>query len=462
MIRTALLLVRDLLHFVALTCASHTSLAAENLFLRKQLAFYIERNVRPRRLDDAARIALVMLARVIDWRQLLTVVRPDTLVRWHRQSFRLFWRRTSRRPGRPRIPPSLQDLIATMARANQTWGEERIAAELLLKLGVSVSPRTVRRYMRRPVPSRPRSSSQTWRTFVRNHARETLACHFFVVVTATFRVVYVFLMVNIGTRRILHWNVTEHPTAEWTVQQFRSVLTAEEPYQVIVHDRDAVFSPAVDDALRSMNRRVLNTPVRVPQANTFRERLIGTARRECLDHVIPLHERHLRKVLVEWVPHYNRGRPHASLGPGIPEPPTPTVARSVGHHIPRGRRVATTPILAGLHHERTGLNRSPREFLRSTPIRPDPNATGAFDPLPGAPGHGGRPDDPISLRRHGRAQTALARRIHTRAGATSRPSHCNQLLLTATKSRSRTSRRTRACHFALTIRIRATRTPPAL
>ena len=122
MIRTALLLVRDLLRFVALTCSTHTSLAAENLFLRKQLAFYVERNVRPRRLDDAARIALVVLARVIDWRQLLTVVRPDTLVRWHRQGFRLLWRWKSRRPGRPRIPPYLQDLIAAMARANQTWG----------------------------------------------------------------------------------------------------------------------------------------------------------------------------------------------------------------------------------------------------------------------------------------------------------------------------------------------------
>ena len=351
MIRTALLLVRDLLRFVALTCSSHTSLAAENLFLRKQLAFYVERNVRPRRLDDAARIALVVLARVIDWRQLLTVVRPDTLVRWHRQGFRLFWRWKSRRPGRPRIPPYLQDLIATMARANQTWGEERIAAELLLKLGVSVSPRTVRRYMRRLVPSRPRSPSQTWRTFVRNHTRETLACDFFVVVTATFRVVYVFLVLGIGTRRILHWNVTEHPTAEWTVNQFRSVLTGEEPYRFIVHDRDALFSPAVDDALRSMNLRVLKTPVRVPQANTFCERLIGTARRECLDHVIPLNDRHLRRILGEWLPQYNRGRPHASLGPGIPEPPTLSVQRLAGHHIPQGHRVAAKPILAGLHHE---------------------------------------------------------------------------------------------------------------
>jgi putative transposase len=351
MIRTAFLLVRDLLHFVVLICSSHHRLAAENLFLRKQLAFYIERKVRPRRLNDATRIALVLLARAIDWRQLLVVVRPDTLVRWHRQGFRLFWGWKSRRPGRPRIPVSLQDLIADMARANRTWGEERIAAELLLKVGVAVSPRTVRRYMRRPVSPRPCSSPQTWSTFVRNHAHETLACDFFVAVTATFRLVYVFLALEIGTRRILHWNVTEHPTAEWTAQQFRSVLTGDEPYRFVVHDRDAVFSAAVDDALRSMQLRVLETPAHVPQANAFCERLIGTARRECLDHFIPLNERHLRKILAEWVPHYNRGRPHASLGPGIPEPSGLTVSRTDDHRLPHGHRVVAKAILGGLHHE---------------------------------------------------------------------------------------------------------------
>ena len=277
-------------------------------------------------------------------------MRPDTLVRWHRQGFRLFWRWKSRRPGRPRIPVSLQDLIADMARANRTWGEERIAAELLLKLGVAVSPRTVRRYMRRPVTPRPCTSPQTWSTFVRNHARETLACDFFVTVTATFRLVYVFLVLEIGTRRILHWNATAHPTAEWTVQQLRSVVTGDEAFRFLVHDRDAIFSAAVDDALRSMHLRVLKSPARVPQANAFCERLIGTARRECLDHLIPLHERHLRKILAEWVPHYNRGRPHASLGPGIPDDAAVAPVLRV-RRIPDGHRVVAKPVLGGLHHE---------------------------------------------------------------------------------------------------------------
>jgi transposase InsO family protein len=245
----------------------------------------------------------------------------------------------------------LQRVIADLARANQTWGEERIAAELLLKLGIAVSPRTVRRYMRRPRPFRAPSSSQTWSTFVQNHARETLACDFFVAITATFRLMYVFLVLEIGTRRIVHWNVTEHPTADWTAQQFRVFLSGDEPYRFVVHDRDATFSPAVDDVLKSMNLRVLKTPAHVPQANAFCERLIGTARRECLDHFIPLNDRHLRRILAEWVPHYNQGRPHASLGPGIPEPVALAVPRSADHQLPHRHRVAARPILGGLHHE---------------------------------------------------------------------------------------------------------------
>ncbi len=170
-------------------------------------------------------------------------------------------------------------------------------------------------------------------------------------VTATFRLVYVFLALEIGTRRIVHWNVTEHPTAEWTAQQFRCFLTGDEPYRFVVHDRDAVFSPAVDTVLQSMKLRVLKTPVRVPQANAFCERLIGTARRECLDHLIPLTERHLRKILSEWVAHYNQGRPHASLGPGIPEASALRVGQTAGHQLPQGHRVVARPILGGLHHE---------------------------------------------------------------------------------------------------------------
>jgi putative transposase len=279
------------------------------------------------------------------------VVQPETLLRWHRRGFRLFWRWKSRRRGRPQLPVHLQELIAEVARANRTWGEERIAAELLLKLGISVSPRTVRRYMKRRVPSGGGASTPMWRTFLLNHAREVLACDFFVTITARFRLIYVFVVLDISTRRLLHWNVTEHPTAEWTVQQFRAFVTGDEPYRFVIHDRDAIYSSAVDRALASMHLRVLTTPVHTPQANAVCERLIGTARRECLDFMIPLNERHLRRILVEWVQHYNRGRPHASLGPGIPDRPSSVAPRSMGQLIPHGYRVAAIPILGDLHHE---------------------------------------------------------------------------------------------------------------
>ena len=159
MLRTAFALLADVLRLVALMFRSRAELAAENLFLRKQLACYLERQVRPHRTDNASRIALVALSRLVEWRDLLTIVRPETFVRWHRDLYRLFWRVKSRRRGRPRIPAELQQLIADMAAANRTWGEERIAAELRLKLGLTVSPRTVRRYMPRRPPVGPRTQS---------------------------------------------------------------------------------------------------------------------------------------------------------------------------------------------------------------------------------------------------------------------------------------------------------------
>jgi len=207
----------DLARFLGASLRSRTALAAENLFLRKQLALYRERQVNPRRASDPIRLALVLLARCFAWREALTIVRPATLIRWHRDAFRLLWRWRSR-PGRPRLPADLQRLIAAMARSNPTWGEERIAAELLVKLGIRVSPRTVRRYMARGTGGGwCGAAGQRWGTFVRNHARALVACDFCVAVTATFRVLYVFVALEVGSRRLVHVNVTSHPTAAWTL-----------------------------------------------------------------------------------------------------------------------------------------------------------------------------------------------------------------------------------------------------
>jgi putative transposase len=357
LIRIILRVGTDVVLLVASALRSRAQVAAENLFLRKQLALYLERQVKPHRADDAARITLVALSRIVEWRRLLTIVKPETLIRWHRKGFRLFWRWKSRAPGRPPIPADLRELIAAMATANRTWGEERIAAELLLKLGIRISPRTVRRYM----PSRPTRrtrETQAWSTFIRNHAEAVLACDFFVAVTATFRMLYVFVVMEIGTRRILHCNVTAHPTAEWTAQQLRMIIPGSQAHRFVIHDRDTIYSEGVDRTLAAMGLTVLKTPVRAPTANAFCERLVGTVRRECLDFVIPLNERQLRSVLREWVAHYNRGRPHASLGPGIPDRPWQRHPEQVDRHrLPVGQRVSSTAILSGLHHE-YGLERA--------------------------------------------------------------------------------------------------------
>jgi putative transposase len=342
----------NFVRFLGASFRSRTALAAENLFLRKQLALYRERQVKPRRTADPLRLTLVLLARCFAWRAALTIVQPGTLLHWHREAFRLFWRWRSR-PGRPRLPATLQRLIAAMARDNPTWGEERIAAELLLKLGIRVSPRTIRRYMGRGKNGGGRrASGQRWATFVRNHAQALVACDFCVVVTASFRVLYVFVALEVGSRRLVHINVTSHPTAAWTLQQFRETLAEPHGYRFVLHDRDSIYAPWLDAAVTAMGVRVFRTPVQAPMANCYCERLLGSLRRECLDFLIPFGEAHLRRLLKIWQLHYNRGRPHAGLGPGLPEPSSNLPALLVaGYRVPRGTRVVARSILGGLHHE---------------------------------------------------------------------------------------------------------------
>jgi hypothetical protein len=194
LINIAVRLVADAACFIILLFRPTQSIEAENLFLRPQLALYQERGGKPRRIDAATRISLVVLSRLFDWRDALVVVKPKTLIRWHRAGWRLFWRWKCR-SGRPRIPVELQALIRRMARDNPIWGEERIANELLLKLGIQISPRTVRKYMPKQPPGQP-CGDQRWSTFLRNHAKAIVACDFFVAVTATFRLLYVFVVIE--------------------------------------------------------------------------------------------------------------------------------------------------------------------------------------------------------------------------------------------------------------------------
>jgi transposase InsO family protein len=204
----------------------------------------------------------------------------------------------------------------------------------------------VQKYLASPDPS------QRWLTFVHNHAQAIVACDFFVVFTARFRILYVLVIMELGRRQILHHNVTAHPSAEWTLQQFREALTEEHPYRFLIHDRDSIFSQDLDKAVTAMGVRILKTPVRAPKANAVCERLVGTIRRECLDFLIPFGERHLKQLMTHWAAHYNHARVHTSLGPGVPDsirPSPPTSGHR--HRIPAGHLLRSKAVLGGLHHE---------------------------------------------------------------------------------------------------------------
>jgi putative transposase len=345
-------LLSDLVRWIGLAARSQRSKEAEILFLRRQLALYVERSVRPRRIDVATRVSLALLSRLLEWRSALVVVRPQTLIRWHRAGFRKLWRWKSR-PGRPRIPVELRQLIQRMAGENPLWGQERIANELWLKLGLKVSPRTVRKYWpRRPI-GRARGD-QRWSTFLRNHAQALIACDFFVAVTRTFRMLDVFVVIEHRSRKLIHCGVTAHPSASWTLQQLRGAIGYDGGYEFLIHDRDSIFASHLDESIERLGIRVLKTPPRCPMANAICERVIGTIRRECLDWLIPLSEAHLRSVLKSWIGHYNRARPHMALGPGVPDPPADTAVATHSHsrhHLGRSCVVRARAVLGGLHHE---------------------------------------------------------------------------------------------------------------
>ena len=349
--RTIIGVASDVLRLILSLLYSSGAIRAQNLVLRKQLASYIERGIKPRRADHATRVSLALFSRLFDWRDAVVIVRPSTVVRWHRLGWRIFWRLKCR--GRPRIPPELRSLIRRMAAENPLWGEERIANELLVKLGIRVSPRTVSKYMPKRPPGQARGD-QRWSTFLTNHAKAILACDFFVAVTATFRMLYVFVVIEHGTRRLTHVNVTAHPSADWTLQQLRTVVGEEGGHRYLIHDRDKIFAKHLDDSIRALGIEVLRSPIASPKANSICERVIGTIRRECLDWMIPLSEVHLRSILKSWVEHYNGGRPHSRLGPGVPDPPrgAAVLLKSESRHrLAAGTLVLAKSVLGGLHHE---------------------------------------------------------------------------------------------------------------
>jgi transposase InsO family protein len=291
-------------------------------------------------LSSGDRLFWVYLSRIWrDWRSTLVIVKPETVVAWHRQGLRWFWTWKVRhgQPGRPIVAREVRDLIRRMCRENPTWGAPRIHGELL-KLGIDIGETSVSKYMVRG----RKPPSQAWRTFLENHVAQLVSVDFFTVPTIRFQVLYVFLVLAHDRRRILHFNVTAHPTAEWTGQQLRNAFPFDQLPRYLLRDRDAIFGQDFREQVRNMGiEEVLSTP-RSPWQRAFVERLIGSIRRECLDHVIVFDERSLRRILASYFDYYHGSRTHLSLGKDSPEP-RPIQRPEIGP-------VVALRQVGGLHH----------------------------------------------------------------------------------------------------------------
>jgi transposase InsO family protein len=319
---------------------TRAELAIENLALRQQLANLRRTSGRPRlhRIDRAFWLALSRLWS--RWPDVLVIVKPDTVVRWHRAGFRLFWRWKSRprSPAESDISAEVKALIRQMAEANVGWGAPRVHGELL-KLGIDIGERSVSRFM----PPRPRKPpSQTWRTFLENHLGSMASIDFLTVPTATFRVLYVFLVLSHDRRRVVHWNVTSHPGAQWTAQQIIEAFPDDTTPRYMIRDRDGIYGERFLGRVEGMGIEQVLTAPRSPWQNSYAERLVGSIRRECLDHVIVLSERHLYRILKSYFAYYHRSRTHLSLEKDAPEP------RPV--QLPTMGKVVALPGVGGLHH----------------------------------------------------------------------------------------------------------------
>src|SRR5262249_5198025 len=292
-------------------------LALENLALRQQLAVLKRERKRPV-IKKRDRLFWVWLSRIWrGWRESLIIIKPETVIGWHRQGFRLFWTKLSLRKtgGRPAVDPKVRALIKQMTEANPLWGAPRIHGELLT-LGIEISERTVSRLM----PEQRKPPSQTWRTFLDNHLKELVSIDFFIVPTATFRVLFVLVILAHQRWRVAHFNVTEHPTAAWTAQQIIEAFPEETAPRFLLRDRDQIYGEEFRRRIASMKIEEVITSARSPWQNPFVERIIGSIRRECLDHLIVLSENHLRRILKSYFEYYHRSRTDLSLAKDAPEP----------------------------------------------------------------------------------------------------------------------------------------------
>jgi putative transposase len=330
----------SLISAVLASFRTRLALQTEILALRHQI-IVLRRSVsgRPKLRAWDRRIWIWLLRHWPEWRSALIIVKPETVIAWHRKGFRLFWTWKSRRgrSGRPRISKDIRELIRTMSKANVLWGAPRIYGELL-KLGIDVSQATVSKYMARL----PKPPSQALRTFLKNHTKQLASIDFFTVPTLTFRILYVFVVLSHERRRVVHFNVTSHPTAEWTSQQLLQAFPYDTVPQYVLRDRDRIYGEDVRRQLNDMGIEQMLTAPRSPWQTPYVERLIGSIRRDCLDHIVTINEESLRATLRCYFSYYHDSRCHLALDKDSPD------TREV--QPPERGAVVEISKVGGLHH----------------------------------------------------------------------------------------------------------------
>ena len=332
------ILAKFIFEFLRLIFRSKQGIVLENLALRQQLAVQ-QRIIKRPTIKNTDRIFWVWLSRIWnDWSSSLIIVKPTTVIGWHKKGLKLYWKRKSRRVGRPNIDWKLIKLIRRMQKENPTWTAQRIQGELA-KLGLDVCNNTVAKYMRKPKTDP--GKIQRWLTFLRNHAPHIVGIDFAVVRTITFKALYVFVAISHDRRKILHFAVSSSPHSQWAIQQLRETFAFDETTKYVIRDNDGIYSNEFKQTIRKFGLKDTPTAPRSPWQNPFCERVIGTLRRECLDHMIILNEKHLYDILHEYIfEYYNVSRTHMSLGKDSPEHRT----------IQKDGKIVSKPILGGLHH----------------------------------------------------------------------------------------------------------------
>ncbi len=332
-------LTQVLLTTVASAFRTRASLQLENLALRHQLAVYQRSDVKPR-TQPGDRVFWSWLSRVWSgWRGALVFVQPRTIVAWQRRRFRDHWARLSGRtkPGRPSTSAEIRQLIRRMSKANPLWGSPRIVGELE-KIGITIAKSTVEKYMVR----KRESPSPTWRAFLSNHVKDLVSIDFFVVPAVRFEVLFVLIVLAHHRRRIVHFGVTQHPTAEWTAQQIVNAFSWDEGPRCLLRDRDSIYGAHFRKRVKNMGIEEVLIAPRSPWQTPFVERVIGSVRRDCLDHVIVLSQEHLRRILRSYLSYYHDWRTHLSLDMDCPEPRTVQSAEA-------GEIIEVSEV-GGLHH----------------------------------------------------------------------------------------------------------------